>query len=119
MRVLTPVALEKLFSWNFTDETRSQVPESSFTVNAEIRRTAIVTSDNPPRHAERLIPTSPSPRLVRLAQIVGKINASVGLTLYLLDVQPKPSQHDPDRDERYSQSETAMVALSHGCLPSL
>ena|ERR1019366_5675479 len=41
------------------------------------------------------------------------------LTLYLLDVQPKPSQHYHDRDEQYSQPETAMVALNHGCLSSL
>src|ERR1039458_8752571 len=46
-------------------------------------------------------------------------SASVGLTLYLLDVQPKPSQHYPDRDEGYSEPETAIVALNHGFLPSL
>src|ERR1700689_51562 len=43
----------------------------------------------------------------------------LGLTLCLFDVQPKPSQHDRDRDERYSQPSTAMIALQHGLFTSL
>ena len=54
-----------------------------------------------------------------MTQIACKKNASVGLTLYLLDVQPKPSQHYPDRDEGHSKPDTAMVAFNHGFLPSL
>src|SRR5271157_6230651 len=45
--------------------------------------------------------------------------APVGLTLYLLDVQPQASQHDPDRDEGHAQPKTPIVALNHGSLPSL
>ena len=45
--------------------------------------------------------------------------ACVGLTLYLLDVQPKPSPHYPDGNDGDSESETAIVTFHHGILPSL
>ena len=48
-----------------------------------------------------------------------QVRSVCGLTLYLLDVQPESSQHEPDRYEGYSEPETAMIALNHGLLPSL
>ena len=45
--------------------------------------------------------------------------SSDSLALYLLDVQPESSHHYPDRDQRYSEPDTTMVALNHGFVTSL
>jgi hypothetical protein len=41
------------------------------------------------------------------------------LTFNLPDVQPKPNQHDRNRNQAHSESDTTLIALNHRGLPGL
>src|ERR1035437_2427675 len=44
---------------------------------------------------------------------------ALGLALQLLDIEPKPDQHERNGDETHAKTDAAMVALNHRVLAGL
>ncbi len=54
-----------------------------------------------------------------LAKYIKWLRYGGSLSLYLLDVETKPDQHDPNREQRHSQPDATIIALGHRFLARL